>query len=172
MPTILVAADKNGVIGYQGKLPWSIASELRYFREVTIGSTIIMGRKTWESLPKKPLDKRLNVVITKQKIPDQLKIPPEGPIYYNNFFSAIGNTLFYGGEWGKRIFIIGGASIYKLALQTPIVDKILLSRIPGNYRGDTYFPELKDWILKSKTKHTEFVVEEYERIPKSMKEKE
>ena len=100
---LIWAQDINGGIGVKGKLPWHISEDLKNFKKLTLNSTIIMGRKTWDSLPVKPLPKRNNIVLssTKQK----------NVITFNTFEDCI-DTL--KKQKTKKIFIIGGRSIYKL----------------------------------------------------------
>ncbi len=100
---LIWAQDINGGIGVNGKLPWHISEDLKNFKKLTLNSTIIMGRKTWDSLPVKPLPKRNNIVLssTKQK----------NVITFNTFEDCI-DTL--KKQKTKKIFIIGGRSIYKL----------------------------------------------------------
>ena len=100
---LIWAQDDNGGIGINGKLPWHISSDLKNFKKITLNSTIIMGRKTWESLPIKPLPKRTNIVLSKNKQQDITT--------YNSYDQCIKNLQKNNI---KKIFIIGGRSIYKL----------------------------------------------------------
>ena len=129
---ILIAAmAENRVIGRDNAMPWSIKGNLAHFKEMTMGWPCIMGRKTWESLPKKPLPGRLNIVVsgtmTDISVPN-VKISPSLP-------SAIEHCSGY-----EKIFICGGESIYRQALA--LADKIDLTLIKGQYEGDTFFPEI------------------------------
>lgn len=151
--SIIVACDPRGVIGKENKLPWRLPEDLKLFRERTLGHAIIMGRKTWDSLPKKPLDGRANVVLTRNfyEAPKDKNL---GPFYCGSLMSAlkcIGNLEIYKD---KEIFIIGGSTVYETALKSDIVDKIIMSKTNDTYDGDVYFPELeKD---KWKTIATEY----------------
>ena len=134
---IIVAMAENRVIGRDNAMPWSIKGNLAHFKEMTMGFPCIMGRKTWESLPKKPLPGRLNIVVSgtmtadivsaNSSVPD-VKISPSLP-------SAIEHCANY-----EKIFICGGESIYRQALA--VANKIDLTLIKGQYEGDTFFPEI------------------------------
>lgn len=153
---IIAAVAKNGIIGRQGEMPWHSREELQYFKAVTLGSPVIMGRKTFESF-KKPLPGRLNIIISRN---NNLNYPFEGLM----FFSSIEEALEYCKSRGhEKVFIAGGAEIYKQTL--PITDKLSISRMNFEAEGDTYFPEidLNDWELESVTEHKEFNVHIYVR---------
>jgi dihydrofolate reductase len=133
--TIIVAADSNGCIGKDGCLPWRFSEDLKWFKDNTLHYAVVMGRKTFESIGK-PLYGRLNIVLTKsndsgmlRQHEDKIRIASS---LYEAFVIASRNTL-------TKCFICGGAEIYKMAL--PEVDEILLTKIPGCYDGDTFFPE-------------------------------
>jgi dihydrofolate reductase len=130
---IIAAAAENGVIGRDKRLPWSIREDLARFKQLTAGFPCIMGRKTWESLPLKPLPGRINVVIssTLTALPGAAVCPGlrEGLAFCKNH---------------EKIFIIGGASIYREAMQ--FACRIELTRVRGAYEGDTYFPEIDPGI--------------------------
>ncbi len=142
MAILIVAADENGVIGDGNKLPWRIPEELKLFRERTTGHSVIMGRKTWESIPKsfKPLPGRVNYVVSRQKIiADPHRTIEEGlcgPLFFTSLAEALNDAA---KNFGKKIFIIGGEEIYKLALEMMCVDLIMLSRIKGKHKGDKFF---------------------------------
>ena len=100
---LIWAQDDNGGIGINGKLPWHISSDLKNFKKITLDATIIMGRKTWDSLPIKPLPKRKNIVLSTKKQNDVTT--------YNSYKECINNIQ---KENINKVFIIGGRSIYKL----------------------------------------------------------
>ncbi len=142
MKKILIAAvADNGCIGKNGKLPWHFKEDMQFFKQTTTGHAIIMGSKTFRSLHK-PLPNRDNIVLTR-KI-DSLSEKRGRYILVRDL-----DTAFRAAEgyFNKNAFIIGGAKIYKLGL--PYVDELLITRIPGEYDGDTYFPEwpLKEWKI-------------------------
>lgn len=161
--SIIVACDPKGVIGKNGILPWRVPEDLKLFRQRTLNHVIIMGRKTWESLPKKPLDGRPNVVISRT-IWDMVKDPVEGPHWHGSLeraLSAINNN--WTGELAeykhKDIFIIGGAQLYEEALKRNLVQRIIMSQLYENYDGDVLFPRLdSSWYIYSCEKYEKFKV--------------
>jgi dihydrofolate reductase len=133
MISILVAYDENRLIGNQGKLPWHIKEELQFFKRMTEGHPLVMGRKTWDSLPVKPLPRRPNYVVTRGFPYEDAYHELDGPFFINDIASV---------KELKEPFIIGGAQVYELALKLGIVDRVIVSRIKGRYDGDAYFPIL------------------------------
>jgi dihydrofolate reductase len=127
---IIAAMAENGVIGKDNRMPWSLKEDLARFRELTQGSPCIMGRKTWESLPKKPLPGRPNIIVSKT-----MTAAPPGAEVFPSLSAAIEHCAA-----SEKIFIIGGEAIYKQAL--PLANKIELTLIKGAYEGDTFFPEI------------------------------
>jgi dihydrofolate reductase len=126
--SLVVAASLNGVIGRDGNLPWHISSDLKKFKTITMGNPIIMGRKTWESLPKKPLPGRRNIVITRQA--DYKAV---GAVVAHDAKSALAAA---GGA--EEIAVIGGGEIYKMFF--PLAQRVYLSEVDIVVEGDTYFP--------------------------------
>ena len=127
--TIIVAAAENDVIGIDNKLIWHLSNDLKRFKELTKGHHVIMGRKTFESMPR-ALPNRTNIVITRKK--DYIA---ENAIVTNSLNEAIAIS-----SEDSQPFIIGGGEIYKMALN--ISDRIELTRVHHNFDGDTYFPEI------------------------------
>lgn len=129
MIKIIVAYDENRGIGKDNKIPWHIPEEFKFFKSTTIGNCCIMGRKTWDSLPLKPLKNRCNIVVsnTMQYLPDAFVC--------SSLQEAILKT-------GNNAFVIGGSKIYDEALSLNVVDEIYASEIKGKYDCDTYFPAL------------------------------
>ena len=128
----IVAASQNGIIGNQGKLPWHIPEDLKWFHSKTRGHIIIMGRKTFESLPA-PLPDRLNIVVTRNR--DYSK---PGILVTPNFDSAVELARQYVDQYGEEVFIGGGGEIYRETLKT--CDRLYLTLIHKNYEGDAFFP--------------------------------
>jgi dihydrofolate reductase len=159
---IIVAMAENRVIGRDNAMPWSIKGNLAHFKEMTMGCPCIMGRKTWESLPKKPLPGRLNIVVSKtmtdSSVPN-VKIFP-------SMLSAIEHCANY-----EKIFICGGESIYRQAF--PLADKIDLTLIKGQYEGDTFFPEIDSacWTPVNTVNFDDYSIITYVKI-KSYKEEQ
>ncbi len=134
MISIIAAIGKNRELGKNNQLLWRIPKDLKRFKKITQGHVVIMGRKTFESLAIKPLPNRINVVITRDKnfyYPDVL--------VYNDFYQAIDDLK----DKDEEIFIIGGESIYKQAIN--IADKLYLTVIDKDFPGaDVYFPEYEN----------------------------
>ena len=127
--TIIAAASTNNVIGFDNKLIWNIPKDLKRFKELTQGHSVIMGRKTFESLPS-PLPKRRNIVVTRNK-----DYSPEGI----EVFSSIEDAIDACRE-DLQPFIIGGGEIYSQTIN--LVDKIELTRVYKDYQGDAFFPDI------------------------------
>ena len=131
MKGILVAVSPEGIIGKDNTIPWHYSADLKRFKRLTTGNTIIMGRKTWESLPKKPLPNRRNIVITKSSIENI------------ECFKSIDDAL---QTCEGDIWFIGCAGIYQEAMQK--ADLIDMTLVPDNVTGEKciYFPEIdKSW---------------------------
>ena len=132
--SMMVAKASNDVIGRDNKLPWYLPNDLKYFKQVTFGKPVIMGRKTWESL-KGPLPGRTNIVITRQA-----DYVAEGAKVVTTLEEAVAmaeNVAFIDGQ--EEAVIMGGAEIYKLAL--PAADRLYLTEVHAQVDGDTFFPE-------------------------------
>lgn len=136
--SFIVATDENNVIGKNNRLPWHLPSDMKYFKNQTWGMTVIMGRKSLESLGK-PLQGRKNIVITRNT-----DWKPEGVQVAHSVAEAIALAKQTGV---KEIFIIGGAEIFKATMS--IADRIYLTRIHHKFEGDAYFPEVSanEWNL-------------------------
>ncbi|MDD4530226.1 MAG: dihydrofolate reductase [Candidatus Gracilibacteria bacterium] len=141
---IIVGMSKNRTIGKNGKLPWHIPEDLKSFKEITTGGTIVMGRKTYESIGK-PLPNRRNIILSSQKI-DGLET-----------YASIEEMLekLENENIVEKIFIIGGTQIYQTFLNKNLVDYIYLSLIPGEFEGDTYFPAFEDKFTEIERKKFE-----------------
>ena len=154
MASIIVACDENNLIGDGNKLPWHLPEDLKHFKETTDGHVIIMGKNTWMSLPRKPLPRRINCIISRNQTYDKISMYDLDVEWYVSLEHAIkSSTAFYKN---KKIFIIGGEQIYKLALNCEFVEEVILTRVKGKYKGDKYFPELnpKIWYEDSVLKET------------------
>lgn len=142
MISLIVAVDENNGIGKDNKLLCSIPIDMKRFISITKNKTIVMGRKTWDSLPNKPLKNRTNIVITSKNIPEVI-----------TFSNPLDILKIAENE---EIIIIGGESIYKIFLQ--YANKIYLTIIHSKFEADTFFPNFD----RSKWK-----IEEIEHIKKS-----
>ena len=145
MISAIVAVDENWGIGYQNELLAHIPEDLKRFKEITAGHIIIMGRKTWDSLPHKPLKNRINVIISSQPpvVLDALSVRMNLEQAIQYVTTPILENLDF--------FIIGGGSIYKYFL--PLCERIYVTKIHKNFSCvDTYFPNLDnmgEWIISS-----------------------
>lgn len=153
MVTQILAVDEEWGIGKDNTIPWHNKEDFKHFKETTKGGFVVMGRKTWDSLPKKPLDCRINVVISSHEI--------DGP---NICSSQIDGVIEYCNLHKQRnTFIIGGGTIYKQTLS--YTDSILLSRIKGKYDCDTFYDQsnLDEFVLNSTKEFETFTLERYLR---------
>ncbi len=131
MIACVVAHASNRVIGRDGGLPWHLPSDMRFFRELTTGATVIMGRKTWESIPERfrPLPGRRNLVLSRG-----------GEIEGAEVFATLDAAL---AAADGDVFVIGGGATYEAAL--PLADRVYATEIDAEVDGDTLFPELAGW---------------------------
>jgi len=152
MISIIVAMDKNRVIGKDNKLPWHISDDLKNFKRLTTGNTIIMGRKTYESIGK-PLPNRNNIVISSTM--------PATP--GTTVCKTIPEAMEIGKNYGKEIFIIGGGQIFEQTML--LADKMYISYVKKEYAGDAYFPEFNEneWNVEQKQDFAEFELIAYVR---------
>lgn len=132
---LVAAVAANRVIGADGKLPWRLPEDLRHFKALTLGHPVIMGRKTWESLARRPLPGRENIVVTRSAGYDA-----PGASVAASLDAAL---ALCAGE--PVVFVIGGSELYAAAL--PLADGLVLTEIHRDYAGDTRFPEFdrKAW---------------------------
>lgn len=129
MISLVVARAANGVIGRDGKLPWRLPSDMRHFRELTTGYTVLMGRRTFESLPPKyrPLPERRNLVLSSSEL------ELHGAEVFNDLQSALDACE---GE----CFVIGGGAVYDETLA--VADRVYATEIEQKIEGDTFFPQM------------------------------
>ena len=147
---VIVGCDPNGGIGYQNKLPWNnIQGDLPRFKQLTTGKVVIMGRNTWESLPKKPLPNRINVVVTKQNIP--------GVTTINSLPET--DTMDLHDAW-----LIGGAALINTSWH--LIEEVHLTRTFAKYKCDT-FVDLekleKEFVCWAKEDHVDHSYEIWKR---------
>ena len=137
---LVVAIADNGVIGKDGGIPWHISEDMKRFKALTLGHTVVMGRKTWDSLPRKPLPGRINVVVTRQK-----DWQAEGAVVAHSLDQAM------AGPSGT-VMVIGGAEIYERAL--PLASRIELTEVHKNFDGDARFAlDRKGWHETAREDH-------------------
>lgn len=146
---LIVAQARNRVIGSSGTLPWRLKDDMAFFKATTMGAPVIMGRKTWESFPKRPLPGRENIVLTRDWDYDAAEAR-----VYSSFPAAMNAARAIAAREGKEeAFVIGGAEIYALAL--PFADRIYLTEVDAEIEGDTLFPELdlRQWRAQEVAAH-------------------
>lgn len=136
--TIVVARAKNGVIGAKGELPWRLPSDLKRFKATTMGKPVIMGRKTWQSLPKAPLPGRENIVVTRDRMFRAI-----GAHVFASLDAAIAAGRAMAAQSGAdAVCVIGGAEIFDAALTQ--ADRIVLTEVDLAPAGDVLFPALDE----------------------------
>jgi len=131
---LIVAVDEKGGIGKGGKLPWNLPEDMEFFKEITQGGIVIMGRGCYESIPKKfrPLPNRLNVVLTRFK---DAQYP--GCLVHNSILDVLEDDYLVSKD---DVWVIGGAQIYDSFIN--IVDEMYITHVNGNFDCDTHFPDI------------------------------
>lgn len=134
---LIAAHARDRVIGIDNRMPWHLPEDMKFFRETTRGKPVIMGRKTWESLPDafRPLPGRVNIVVSRNAA-----YPADGA----TVVGSLSDALTAAGDT-DIVFVMGGAELYRQAL--PIADRLYLTEIDADFAGDAFFPELAtdDW---------------------------
>lgn len=141
MLSLIVAMDKNRVIGYKNDMPWHLPNDLRHFKEKTSGHTIIMGRKTFESIGR-VLPNRKHIVLTRSKtdFPDEVQV----------IHDTESIQQFAKENQNEELFVIGGGHLFQQIF--PYADKLYVTLIEEEFEGDVYFPEIEEevWRLVAK----------------------
>mgnify|MGYP000429136956 CR=1 FL=1 len=141
---LIFARARNGVIGHNNTLPWHLPEDLAHFKATTLGQPVIMGRKTWDSLPVKfrPLPGRMNIVVTRQT-----DWHSDGAHVVHSVDEALQACPTEAQPW-----VIGGAELYRLAM--PLATRVVVTEIDAEYEGDAFAPELDaSWHEASRTTH-------------------
>ncbi len=141
--SIIVAISKNQVIGKNNQLIWHLPKDMKFFMDTTMNTVVIMGRKNYESIPKKyrPLKNRKNIIITRNKLYEA-----EGCIVVNSIDESLN---FLNNVEKKEVFVIGGGEIYKKFLEKGLIDRMYVTHIDEYFDGDTFFPEINYDFWKS-----------------------
>lgn len=134
MEKIIVAAvSENRVIGKNGDIPWHLPEDLKHFKQLTMGNPVVMGRKTYESLPDsfRPLPGRTNIVLTRSEpeVPESVELA-----------NSLDEAWSIAEEYGEEVYVIGGSSIYEQTIED--ADRMVLTRVHESFEGDSFFP---DW---------------------------
>jgi len=145
MISLIVAVSDDMGIGKNNDLLWHIPEDMKRFKKLTLGNTVVMGKKTWESLPKKPLTGRKNIVIT-----DQPGECFDGAVTAYSIEDAVNKC-----ESGEEVFVIGGGSIYRQFM--PIADRLYITHVRKTKASDVFFPEIdpKIWMPVETEEHRE-----------------
>jgi dihydrofolate reductase len=157
--SLIVAVSENGVIGRNGELPWRLSSDLRRFKEITMGHTVVMGRRTWESVGR-PLPGRRMVVVSRQA-DYRIEIPEV------EVAAGLDEAIARAAARGEtEAFVIGGAELYRAAL--PIADRLYVTLVKAEVEGDTYFPvksfddfDWNSWVIVNQEPHEADAKNEY-----------
>ena len=159
---VVAAVSENGVIGRSGALPWRLPDDQRHFQRLTQGHCVVMGRKTFDAIGRKPLPRRTNIVITRD--PDYAAT---GALVARSFEAALEIARRNGEE---EVFVAGGSDIYAAAL--PCADRLHLTRVHAEIEGDAFFPDFDQnaWKLVAEDRHEAdsrnehaFTIQEWER---------
>jgi dihydrofolate reductase len=154
--TIIVAMTKDMVIGQNGEVPWHIADDMKLFKSLTEGNTVIMGKTTWLSIPEqfRPLPGRANIVVS-----TTLEQQPDAKVC-----KSVDDAVKEAKKSTKEIYCIGGAKLY--AAMLPLADTMYISWVKEAYDGDTYFPNMdfKEWKEERSREFPDFVLKKYSRI--------
>lgn len=147
--SIVVARASNGVIGRDGDLPWRLKSDLALFKANTLGKPIIMGRKTWDSLPRKPLPGRMNVVLSRDG-----SFEPANAVVCESFLEAVQMAREQAQEDGAdEICVIGGRALFEMAL--PKAKRLYITEVDAAVEGDVTFPAFDEaaWTEVRREEH-------------------
>ena len=138
--TLVVAVARNGVIGREGGLPWRLSSDMKRFKAATMGKPVLMGRKTWDSLPKKPLPERQNLILTRDA-----DFTADGAWVYTDLAAMLAAARAMAEAAGvEEACVIGGAELYNAVL--PQADRIILTEVNLSPDGDAYLNlDLSNW---------------------------
>jgi dihydrofolate reductase len=152
--SLIAGVPDNFVIGNGLKIPWYIPEDFKLFKQKTIDSVVIMGQLTWDSLPIKPLPKRINIVLNRENVENNGA----------HTFTDIEEAFKFASEKDKNIFVIGGASIYKQTIQH--AKYLYISHIFGEFDGDILFPKFKKehYKILEQEKFEKFEFCKYEKL--------
>ncbi len=160
--SLVVAMSDNGIIGRDGGLPWHLRSDLMLFKRITHSKPIIMGATTWDSLPRKPLPGRLNLVLTRD-----LKFEAEGGIVCNSLFEALDIAREHAVEDGApgtetEICVIGGANVFAQVMTK--ADRLYVTHVHATIEGDTHFPAIDPeiWTIVAEEKFEKAEGDDYD----------
>jgi dihydrofolate reductase len=146
---LIVAVDNENGIGKNNDLMWHLPDDMRFFKEKTTGHVVVMGRKNWDSIPAKfrPLPNRENAVLTRN-----LTFSESGCKVFNSLEECF---FAYSTVSDKKVFIIGGGEVYKLALESGYVTEMFITHVHKSFGADTFFPSfsMEDWTIETVLTH-------------------
>jgi dihydrofolate reductase len=160
--TMIAAVADNGIIGKGNDLPWRLKSDLQRFKALTIDKPILMGSNTWDSLPRKPLPHRLNIVLSRD-LKFQNDNKDTGAIVCNTIFEALELARDHAKEEGAdEIMVIGGANLY--AQMLPMSDRLYITHVHAKPAGDVYFPVINtsEWVETASEFHIKGDEDDYD----------
>jgi dihydrofolate reductase len=141
--SLIVAMDSNRGIGKNNDLMWHLPADMNFFKETTKNQIVVMGRKNYDSIPEKyrPLPNRLNVILTRNK-----DFKADNCLVFNTFDDCL---THFEQEKERKVFIIGGGEIYKMALDSNFLNEMFITYVDGVFDADTFFPEFDEQAWKS-----------------------
>lgn len=150
--TVVAAVARNGVIGREGDLPWHLPEDMRRFKELTMGGTLVMGRRTYESIGR-PLPGRRTVVVTRQADWSAEGVETAG---------SLEEAIEKAGD--GQVFVVGGAEVYRRALD--VADAMVLTEVDAEPEGDVYFPDIPaNWRMTRREPRDGFTLTHWQRLP-------
>ncbi len=169
MITMIAAVARNGVIGMGNTIPWHLPEDFKHFKATTNESIVLMGSRTWDSLPRKPLPNRRNIVVSR----DEFRVETENEmnerdnlavVWYTNLRVALADCRSLATATGMEIFIIGGSALYEQMM--PLADRLLISHVDLEPEGDTFFPEIgSEWTVLNEDIRPGFTIRDYCKLP-------
>lgn len=148
---LIAAMTPNRVIGHGNEIPWYLPEDLKLFKKITTGGIVIMGRKTWESIPEKfrPLRNRFNIILS-TSVGNGVVHKPDGTMWAASFKDAVDNLEALVNACDLKVFVIGGQSLYEQTISG--ASELHISALTNEYNGDKFFPEInKDLFYNDRT---------------------
>lgn len=171
MSIVVALAEETLGIGYQGKLPWHIPGEMKYFKELTLKTkasnsrnAVVMGRKTWESIPKKfrPLNGRVNIIVS-SRAPEEVIEPKDENTFVVKSLEESFRVVDSLDTCTEKFFLIGGSSLFHQALLKDVVDELYITEVKGEYKVDVFFPLIN--LENGRNSSFKEVTNDFENVP-------
>lgn len=173
---IVAYTEKGRVIGDGNNIPWHLPEDFKHFKKNTLNCPIIMGRRTWESLPKICLPKRRNYVISSlheelsEKFDDDISVA-DGPFFVPNLHYAVSFSNVYDADgispdfYADTAWVIGGEHVYRDALKAGFIEEVIATEVKKEYDGDKFFPELEgNWDSEVEFENDDFKIVRYKKV--------